>query len=278
MVSNLRHLHSVANEILGFATGTRRELRGWWWILPLAWLGAPSRLSASGIGGLRGKELLLSLRCGARVLCRLDEVFTIVEVFGLRQYEAAALPSRESQSVIVDVGANIGVATVWLAWRFPEAQIVAIEPGREALRRLMYNITVNGLDSRVKVIHGGVGAQDGVVASLERGTTSSVNRLVASTGAEIGERVDVLSLRSVAAVAGGYIDLLKIDCEGAEYAFFHGDLSPTPSLIGMIVGEYHRGHSREHDELMESLALSGYDLQSKVSDGPYGTFVARVGS
>lgn len=275
MFRSLRHFPGATREILRLVAGTRREIRGWWWILPLAWIGAPSRLSASGIGGVRGRELSLSLRCGARILCRLDEVFTVIEVFALHQYGAAALRSTDRTPVIVDVGANIGVATVWLAWRFPDAQIVAIEPTREVRGRLMYNIRVNALDSRVRVIDGGVGGQDGI-ATLRHGTTSSVNQLVAYGGLDGAERVEVLSLRSVLAAADGHIDLLKIDCEGAEYGFLRGDLSPNPSLIEMIVGEYHRGGSQEHAELMESLEREGYHVQSKATDGPYGTFTCGV--
>lgn len=275
MTRQVRRVGRVIGDLTRVGACTRHALRGWWWVLPLAWVAAPSRLSSSGISRLRGRQILLSLRCGARVFCRLDEVFTVVEVFGLGEYEGAALQSGSRAPVIVDVGANIGVATVWLAWRFPEATIVAIEPDGDAILRLRKNIAINGLTQRVQSIHGGVGARDGT-AALHHGRTSSVNTLEPSTGRDDEELVQVLSLGSVISLAGGYIGVLKIDCEGAEYEFLSGDVSPGPAVIGMIVGEYHRGGSREHRALVALLRLHGYEVETKRTSGLCGTFCARV--
>lgn len=268
----MKGLRNFWSDVRRFTSGTRGEVRGWWWILPLAWFVAPSRLGLPGVERLRSRVLVVTLRSGWSIRCRIDEVFTIVEVFGLREYGDAHFTPSSSRAVIVDVGANIGVATVWLARRFPEAEVLAIEPSKDALGRLRDNVERNRLGGRVKAIYGGVGARDGRAALLA-GATSSLNRLGPETGRDREEVVPVFSLRSVVAAAGGFVDLLKVDCEGAEYDLFSGDLPISPSVVGVIVGEFHRAGTPEHQRLMQRFGANGYSVRITLRSGGCGTFV-----
>src|SRR5690349_9066138 len=61
-----------------------------------------------------------------------------LQVFYEKQYEVfdAPLPSSER---IIDAGANIGLASVFFANKFPQAQIIAIEPELENFALLQKN-------------------------------------------------------------------------------------------------------------------------------------------
>ena len=43
-------------------------------------------------------------------------------------------------SVIIDAGANIGLASIWFASKFPEARILAIEPEKSNYELLVRNV------------------------------------------------------------------------------------------------------------------------------------------
>jgi FkbM family methyltransferase len=114
--------------------------------------------------------------------------------------------------VFVDVGANVGTWTRWLAPRF--TTVHAIEPNPEALPELRAQLPANA------VVH--------AVGAWDRETTLTFNRFAASahlssffkqeginTGLTLGQIT--LSCRRIDALdIGGPVDLLKCDTEGAE--------------------------------------------------------------
>ncbi len=62
-------------------------------------------------------------------------------------------PARDA----IDVGANIGLLTVFMARLVSgTSRVLAIEPPPEALRRLRGNIMLNGCDARVAIFEGGL--------------------------------------------------------------------------------------------------------------------------
>jgi FkbM family methyltransferase len=44
------------------------------------------------------------------------------------------------QPLIIDCGANIGLSTIWHARQFPEARIIAVEPGQSNLEIAAKNL------------------------------------------------------------------------------------------------------------------------------------------
>jgi FkbM family methyltransferase len=73
-------------------------------------------------------------------------------------YEAALASGRTP--VILDAGANVGAASVWFSSRFPEAQVIAVEPdpaNAELCRR-------NTRGRKVEVVEAAIGARPGTVS------------------------------------------------------------------------------------------------------------------
>ncbi|MEV0001772.1 FkbM family methyltransferase [Micromonospora sp. NPDC050980] len=60
------------------------------------------------------------------------------EIFVEHSYDPPGFPAVEPR-VIVDVGANIGLASMYFKQRFPDAVIVAAEPGPDTFRALAEN-------------------------------------------------------------------------------------------------------------------------------------------
>ncbi len=116
--------------------------------------------------------------------------------------------------VAIDVGANIGTHTVFLARAVGDSGVVhAIEPQPLLHQLLRGNVDLNGLDN-VMCIHAAAGAAPGrvTVPVLDPATRQNFGALRLGNQGR-GEPVDVVHLDDLSL---GRCNLIKIDVEGAE--------------------------------------------------------------
>lgn len=129
---------------------------------------------------------------------------------------------------VVDIGANVGLFTLLARERFPAARIHAYEPspGTAAYAR------VNIAHPLTTLFEEGVAAEDGRAEMVELGGATLAQTAQTPDGA-----IALTSFARVLERAGGRIDLLKVDCEGAEWDFLRDrDLFRR---VGTIRMEYH---------------------------------------
>jgi FkbM family methyltransferase len=163
------------------------------------------------------------------------------DVFRKRQYELVS-KLRDVHS-IVDCGANVGYASAYLLDCYPSARLIALEPAPENVELCRRNLAAYG--HRAQVIHGAVWCRRGTVELLRKGWGDEREWAihVAEAGASAMEPVLALGMNDLIAEAGGFVDLLKVDIEGAEKEVFSGDNSWL-ERVGNIVIEIH-GLDRE---------------------------------
>lgn len=121
---------------------------------------------------------------------------------------------------IVDVGANIGIASVYYANKYPGATIVAVEPEESNYAALLQNVApypnVIPVNAALWKVDGEVGLGPGPedrVGFSKWGFQVTENERV--------HRVRCITMRSLMAEANiDAIDLLKVDVEGAEKEIF----------------------------------------------------------
>ena len=237
--------------------GGRAAFPAWWWLLPAAWVLGPSRLPPrDGMRRLQHVELRVTLRNGTVVHSRVNELFGLLEIWALDVYSVPELDWSQMKS-IVDVGANVGFATLYFASKAPTARIVAIEPALDSLSRMERNLRDNGVSERVSVIHAAVGAHAGL-AYTEAGDNSRLTKVNAQP-TEGAEQTDVINFSSVVDLANGSIDLLKLDCEGGEYALVDGATDEDLASVNAIVGEYHPTETSVLTSFFVKLKQAGFD-------------------
>ena len=151
---------------------------------------------------------------------------TAVEI-AAGEYYAPGFEVRPGD-VVVDVGANVGVFSVLAA--SSGASVTAYEPHPGTFAHLERNTA--GLPVRcVQAAVVGAAPPEGRVALATSGESDTRHRL-----AERGMEVPAVS---VAEVIGSGCDLLKIDCEGAEFELLGGASPKAWRAVRRIVCEAH---------------------------------------
>jgi FkbM family methyltransferase len=156
--------------------------------------------------------------------------------------EYACVGREAGVRFIVDCGANIGLSAFYLLSRYPQAELVAIEPDPGNVEMTRRNLAAFG--SRAHVIQAGVWSHD-CGLRIERGAFGDGAEWSFQVRAcREGESADVqaVGIGTVMTHRGWErIDLLKIDVERSEIELFsngcHDWLSRTRNLVIELHGE-----------------------------------------
>lgn len=143
---------------------------------------------------------------------------------------------RKSPKVIIDAGANIGLTAIYFASRYPDAKIYSIEPEPSNFELLVKNTEHY---QNIFPIHAALWNEDVPIQVVDCGLGHWGFQTATSDGVSSLSQVPGLTLRTIMADRGiDYIDLLKIDVEGAEKEVFKG--SPEwIDKVGVLIVELH---------------------------------------
>jgi FkbM family methyltransferase len=180
-------------------------------------------------------------RAGSR-LCRLETDQGLVlwyrrdrgDLQGIREIlidEIYRLPDGAVPTSLLDLGAHIGIATVWLSREYGITDVVAIEPHPGNFEVLRRNCEANGV--RARLVAAAVGKVDGTT-QFESGSASNLGR----TGSG-GSDVPVVAIGRVGDELGFERSLVKIDVEGAERDLFDPSVIEWIDPFAIVVMEMH---------------------------------------
>ena len=162
----------------------------------------------------RNRVREVGLRGGTRIRYRLNkgDLHSIREIWFQQAYR---LPFADPSGVLLDLGANIGMASLWLAKTYSITQVIAVEPdpGNAALVR--QNLSLNGIAG--EVLEAAVGPKE-AMARFEFSEFSNLGKL-----SESGTFVPMISVGTIIQnFAVTRFALVKIDIEGGEQELFDG--------------------------------------------------------
>lgn len=176
-----------------------------------------------------------TLREGSSDFSTWDEIF-------LEQVYRCVLQHVPACKTIVDLGANIGLATLYFAKAYPDARIVSVEADAANFALLRRNVRKLIRRRRCQPIHAAAWNQDGS-ASLGNVRPGGYDLYQVAEDRGGGQKVEALSMQTILQRSGfAEVDLLKVDIEGAEVQLFQGDLSWL-ERVNAIAIEFH-GNSR----------------------------------
>ena len=186
-----------------------------------------------------------------------DLTGTLAVVFVRREYGDV-----KRFRTVVDIGANVGTFALYAAQAAPDAQIYCFEPEQLNFQLLQRNIDGNGLEQRISAFRCAV-ASTNDRRDLAVGASLLNSFHMQSEGAEI-QSVDCLTLSDILAIHQLHtIDLLKINCEGAEYEILQACPSYVFDRIANIRLEYHNldDNGRNGESLSRYLQTRGYKIE-----------------
>ena len=186
---------------------------------------------------LRNNAPYYILRRGTHIIAKnADDLGTIFETCAKQEYGS----DFSSYNVIVDIGANTGIPTMWFAER-SKAKIYAMEPFPFCIQQIQENVKINHLEDRVFPIQVAVSDTDGETQLYITDQTLTSSLLENFADDQKGSMtVRTATLKSLMDENNiEHIDLLKLDCEGSEYLIIDSLDSETATRIGEIRMEYH---------------------------------------
>jgi FkbM family methyltransferase len=111
---------------------------------------------------------------------------------------------------MVDIGANVGINSIYAAHRIPRSRVIAVEGSEANAEILGRNISASGVGDRVEVVCAAIADRDGRIGFLGAGTNAHIDL----AGGE-GHGIEAMTLDSLAIRSRLHrVHLLKIDVEG----------------------------------------------------------------
>ena len=215
--------------------------------------------------GVRGLPLAKLRRRGRDIFYRpaTSDPLAIYQVLLRRGGKAEYyVPPALEPSVILDIGSNIGTSILFFREKFPAAKIYGFEPHPGTFRILQKNVA--GLPD-IEVFNYALGAENADVSVPFDGADFSRFTLAKDPGGDWSGPLapTVCQVKHAGHIARDLgltkVDLIKIDCEGAEYDVL---TSLPPDLLSQckwIVGEMHDASAFQ----LLSLLSAHFDLDLK---------------
>jgi FkbM family methyltransferase len=207
------------------------------------------------------ETLSVRLSAGPRIFLRReparepeDDAGVAREVFVEEPYRSPRPLDHSSVKRLVDVGANVGYSILYFLREFPQATIDAFEPHPLHCAQIEAHLRVNSDSRRVHLHPLAVGSKAGASKLSDEGVGS---HLVSS--AADGLTVKVVDFFAWAGASE--IDLLKLDCEGAEYDLVMDERFRTLKAKTIVL-EWHatESHPEAERDILTRLESVGFEI------------------
>lgn len=213
------------------------------------------------ITGMRGVKIVIRDSHMHFQVRDLVDLMALSDACLLRDYERYGFKVRNGWTII-DAGAGIGSFAIPTALEQPGCTIAAFEPHPETFFLLQENIRQNsvvnvepfpfalGSQGQAKLYLGGHGPLQSSTIPPENRSSRTVD-------------VKVRSLESIVHSLRRPVDLLKMDCEGAEYEVLMSAPTECFRMIHRICLEYHDLVTEfNHDDLVSLLEQLHYRVET----------------
>jgi FkbM family methyltransferase len=178
-----------------------------------------------------------------------SELLVLEEIWRRDEYGPAADATRKARNIL-DLGANIGLASLWFRAHNQSARIVAVEADPRTFAKLARNVAH---DSRIEPVHAAIADHGGGVALLS--SADSWNSAVApAAGTEHVVEVPSTTMDDlVSRLALHPLDVVKIDIEGMEWTILPSSLCLGDAAT--VIGEIHpRAPEGDQDGFLDRVA------------------------
>ena len=209
-------------------------------------------------GAIPPKERIYSLNNGIKIVTRpkKGDRSTINEIFIHKLYPYGIQPN----DIVVDIGAHVGVFTVFAAKKARNGMVYSYEPEPSNFEQLRKNIALNELKN-VKEMKVGVAGKEGTRIFYVSNQHTGGNSIIKVPGKKIKAHFTTLK-NIIDKNRLDAIDFLKIDVEGAEYEILFNTPKEYFKRIKRIGLEYHDWMTKKKGaDLKRFLEKLGFKVQ-----------------
>jgi FkbM family methyltransferase len=208
-----------------------------------------------------------------------SDLWIMFEVFGEHVYDRY-FNDIDPNGTILDVGGNIGVFAVHAARDLvPQGRVIAIEPNPNSFSVMTEHLRMNQLGN-VRLIQGAVASgSDPVSLHVSRQSSSDTIFASADQQKEQYVRVPVISGKDALRLSEAY-ELVKLDCEGGEFALLYETVPEDWIGTKRIAMEYHIGFDRKYpvsvEQLRQRVQYLGFKLLNGLPGSERGEYIVAA--
>jgi len=194
----------------------------------------------------------IDLKSGHRILLSSHphDIVTFFVIFLRKDYG-----DIEKNDIVIDVGANIGIFSIFAALSGAK-KVYAFEPSKESFDVLCENIEINNLTDIIIPINRAVSSKDNEIIKFSI-SSSPYNKITVCDAVDNDKyhKIQTVTLGSfIISNSIDHVDLLKLDCEGAEFDILPSMDKDVLSMVRKIRMEFHS----KPDELVVDLCQQGF--------------------
>lgn len=214
---------------------------------------------------VRDKEDIIRFRNGARCIVRnKSDAIAFFEIFFLKTNTVLPNFTIKKNDIVIDVGAHVGFFTIYVARQASEGKIYAFEPYSKSFNLLKKNVEMNKLSNVI--------TENCAVLKNSGTATLFIDRdfAISNTlfGAETDLEKELVTTISIQDIFDKYkierVDLLKLDCEGAEFEIILNLSKDVLEKIVKISAEIHQDVVGYHlNDLSTFLKANNFDVEYK---------------
>ncbi|WKZ30977.1 MAG: FkbM family methyltransferase [Candidatus Dojkabacteria bacterium] len=184
------------------------------------------------------------------------------EIFNTQIY---ATKLQSETPIILDIGAHIGLATLYFKQQWPGGTVFAFEPNPVAFKLLEENIWQNGLQN-VEAYNIAIAGSDGkrklYIPANDVSWDSNSSFTNGSWSKQEAQQPVEIEARRLAKILEKLdkVDLLKIDVEGAEFEIFK-DIQKNLMKINEMIIEIHPESRQRFKEMTARLLADDFTIE-----------------
>jgi len=200
---------------------------------------------------------------------RKSVIFQRILTFGIFEPEIveALIALTKQNSVVIDIGANIGIMSIALLSSRPDVSVVSIECSPSTLPFLRATHAGSDYGDRWRIVEAAIGNIDGEVSFYTAGAANGAYDSLSDTGrgGDTKEvKVQASKLDTVWVSLGRpRVSVIKIDIEGGEFGAIEGAQELIADCRPMIIFEWNnenlRAYNRDPSDLLK-LPLVNYEV------------------
>ena len=213
---------------------------------------------------LKDDECVAKFRNGTKCIIRnKSDSAVFLENFFLDSYTQEKGFDIKENDLVIDVGGHVGYFTIYAAKKAKNGKIITFEPSKESFNVLKNNLKINNIQN-VIIENVGVGAKSGTAilnVDVDHGIGNST-----FFSSKNSEKEDI-RITTIPEIVKKYkiesIDLLKLDCEGAEFEIILNLPSTILNTIKKISMEIHEIENFDIIDIEKFLVKNNFSVRRK---------------